>query len=108
MSHPELDQLTRQAEKLNLEEKRLLLERIFALIEAQEAMLKSAVNEEDVTWTKEELEELLTPEEPLTGEEMIAQGYFGGWEAMGIEDGAEWVNQLRARSKARRKKKLEW
>lgn len=58
----------------------------------------------DVTWTDEELAELLKPQKPLTGKEIVEQGYIGGWEDMGIEDSVEWL----AQQKAKRRKKYQW
>ena len=43
-------------------------------------------NEDDVTWTEEELAELLKPQKPLTGKEMVEGGFIGGWEHKQIDD----------------------
>ena len=58
----------------------------------------------DLVWTDEELAELLTPRPPLTGQEMVEQGYIGGWEDLGIEDSVEWLEQ----QKAKRRTKHQW
>lgn len=108
MTNHEFELLAEQVEKLDLEQQKLLFLKIQQLIEIQEESLRMTPDTTLNTWTQEELEELLAPEEPLTGQEMIEQGYFGGWEDMGIEDGAEWVNAQRALSKAKRKKKIGW
>ncbi|MEM9954282.1 MAG: hypothetical protein AAF846_21915 [Chloroflexota bacterium] len=57
---------------------------------------------EDVTWTDEEIAELLRPK-PLTGKEMIEQGFFGGWEHKNIDDPVTFLKQQRAN---RRKNKF--
>lgn len=59
---------------------------------------------DELTWTDEELTELLKPKKPLTGKEMVEQGYVGGWEDMGIEDSVEWL----AQQKAKRRNKYQW
>ncbi|MCI0711636.1 MAG: hypothetical protein L0154_15885 [Chloroflexi bacterium] len=103
MTDHEFDLLTKQVEKLDYQHQLLLVERLVALIEQHERFSQT----ED-TWTAEELAELLKPQKALTGKEMVEQGFIGGWEDMGIEDGAEWVNQQKALRKAKRKKKLRW
>jgi hypothetical protein len=103
MTDHELDLLTRQVEKLTPHEQLLLIERIVALLKSHEGQHDVIT---DQVWDKEELAALLEPEEALTGREMVEQGYTGGWEDMGITDGAEWVNQQKAKRKARRKKKF--
>ncbi|NDJ77108.1 MAG: hypothetical protein GYB65_12710 [Chloroflexi bacterium] len=55
----------------------------------------------DLTWTEDELAEILRPTEPLTGQEIVEQGFIGGWEDLGIEDSVAWL----AQQKASRKKK---
>lgn len=62
------------------------------------------VTNDDLAWTAEELAELLKPKEPLTGKEMVEQGYIGGWEDMGIEDSVAWL----AQQKAKRRNKYQW
>ena len=73
---------------------------------------EAVIVDDDIAWTDEELAELLKPKEGLTGKEIVekhlASGAIGSWSDMGIEDGAEWVNQQKAIRKARRKQKLEW
>ena len=106
MTNHEFDLLTRQVEQLDYQHQLLLIERLISLIESYERAAKS--EDIDVSWTDEELAELLTPKKALTGKEMVEHGYIGGWEDMGIEDGAVWINQQKALKKAKRKKKLEW
>lgn len=105
MTKQEFDLLTRQVEQLDYQHQLLLIERLMSLIESHEQATKS---KDDVMWTDEELSELLTPKQTLTGKEMVEQGYVGGWEDMGIQDGAAWVNQQKALRKAKRKKKFDW
>ena len=105
MTNHEFDLLTRQVEQLDYQHQLLLIERLILLIESHE---RASMPEEGVTWTDEELAELLTSKQALTGKEMVEQGYIGGWEDMGVEDGAAWVNQQKALRKAKRKKKLQW
>lgn len=60
------------------------------------------------TWTDEELADLLTPKPSLTGrqivEKHITSGAIGSWSDEGIVDGAEWVQQQRAKHR----KKYQW
>jgi hypothetical protein len=71
---------------------------------------QAIVHEEDVavaddqTWTDEELAELLTPKEPLTGKQIVEKGLLGAWKDMGIEDSVEWLAQQRAK----RRRKFQW
>jgi len=53
------------------------------------------VPDESVTWTEEELEELLKPVPPMTGKEIIEAGLAGGWADEDIVDGATWVEEQR-------------
>lgn len=62
------------------------------------------VADDDVTWSDEEIAELLKPKKPLTGKEMVEQGLVGGWEDKGIEDSVEWLEQ----QKARKRNKHRW
>ncbi len=59
---------------------------------------------EDVTWTDEEIKELLTPREPLTGKQIAEKGLLGGWKDMGITDSLEWLEEQRAK----RRNKFTW
>ncbi len=94
-----LQEISEQAQKSVDEILMLLLNRFgHTVIEADET------NEEDATWTDEELAELLQPKEPLTGKEMVEQGLIGGWEDMGITDSVAWLEEQRAK----RRKKFEW
>jgi hypothetical protein len=97
MTKQELEQLTKQVEELDYEQQLLLIERLITLIENYERTIAEDENE----WTEEELAELLKPKKPMTGKEMVAAGLYGGWEDIGIEDGAEWVNQQKAIRKAK-------
>lgn len=65
----------------------------------------------DEAWEIEELEALFTRDpdgRPLTGKEIyergLASGAIGGWADDDIQDGAEWVNQ----QKAKRADKHQW
>ncbi len=58
----------------------------------------------DQTWTAEELADVFKPQKPLTGKEMVEQGFIGGWEDMGIQDSVEWL----AQQKAKRRAKNQW
>ena len=49
-----------------------------------------------------EPEELLRSE-PMTGAEIIAAGLTGTWADLGIEDGAEWVNEQKRKRRERNK-----
>lgn len=70
--------------------------------EAQE--MEPTVSADDEPWTDEELAELLTPKEPLTGKEIVEKGLLGAWKDMGITDSVEWLEQQRAK----RRKKYQW
>jgi len=56
---------------------------------------------EDVTWTDEELDELLKPHKPLTGKQIVEKhlktGVIGSWADMGITDSVEWLKEQRAK-----------
>lgn len=53
-------------------------------------------------WSSEEVARALKVE-AMTGAEIVAAGFTGGWEGEGIADGAEWVDrQRRARREQRR------
>jgi mRNA-degrading endonuclease RelE of RelBE toxin-antitoxin system len=64
--------------------------------------------ENDVTWTDEELDELLKPKKALTGKEIVekhlATGVIGRWSDMGITDSVEWLEEQRAK----RRNKYQW
>lgn len=51
--------------------------------------------------TDAELDELMRPQ-PMTGAEIVAAGLTGGWQDVGIEDGAAWVEEVRRKRKERR------
>ncbi len=59
---------------------------------------------EFVPFDEDELEELR--DGPRTGEQMVKQGFVGGWEHMEIEDSAAWVQAQR--EKARKRRGLDW
>ena len=98
-----LEKLAQQAEKSVDEMLDWLLNQYSQPIEQNDE-----INSEDVTWTDEEIEALLTPKKALTGKEIVEKhlktGVIGSWADMGIEDGAEWVNQQREK----RRKKYQW
>lgn len=50
--------------------------------------------EQEPPLTVEEIRAFLDME-PLTGAEIVKRGLVGGWEDMGIEDGATWVRDMR-------------
>jgi hypothetical protein len=52
--------------------------------------------------TDEEVAEL-TRIEPMQPAEIVAAGLLGGWEHLGITDGAEWVNEQKRKRRERRK-----
>ncbi len=94
-----LQEISQQAHK-SVDEILLLLLNNFGhtVIESDEP------TQDDVTWTEEELAELLKPQKPLTGKEMVDGGFIGGWEDMGITDSVEWVDKQRVK----RRKKFDW
>lgn len=51
--------------------------------------------------TDEELTEMMHAKR-LSPAEAVAQGIIGAWVNLGIEDGAAWVNEQKAKRKARR------
>jgi hypothetical protein len=55
---------------------------------------------EERPWTREEIEELLQPN-PQTGSEIAKSPAIGSWSHLGIEDSAEYVEQLRRQRKER-------
>jgi hypothetical protein len=101
MTYPELDQITRQVEKLKPYEQLLLMERIIALLRSQTIDLAEDDNLEIETWEREELEQLLNDNRPMTTQEIVVAGLFGGWEDLEIEDSLAWVKQQRAKTRTR-------
>lgn len=67
----------------------------YAVIQADQT------SEEAEAWTEEELVELFKPRKPLTGKQIVEKhlktGVIGSWADEEISDGAEWVNQQKAR-----------
>ena len=63
----------------------------YAVIDADQ----SAVDD-DVTWTEEELVELIKPKTPLTGKQIIEGGFIGGWEHKNIDDPVAFLEKQRA------------
>lgn len=90
------DEVVEAALQLSDFEKARLMERLAA------AVKESLQGEpsEDETWTDEELA-ALSQITPMTGAEIVAAGLVGGWQDLGIEDGAEWVNDQKRRRKVR-------
>ncbi len=72
-------------------------------IEVKLPVAEDAIAWEDRPWMEDELEELLRPEPPMTGAEIVAAGLTGGWEHLGIEDSVEWLNEQKRRRKEQRK-----
>lgn len=66
------------------------------------AAITSSEHDDDL-WTDEEIEEMMRPK-PLTGQQMVEQGYIGGWEHKGITDSQEWLEQQRAKRRQRHSK----
>jgi hypothetical protein len=61
--------------------------------------------ENDVTWTDEELDELLKPKKALTGKEIVEGGFISGWEHMNIDDPVVFLERQRVN---RKKNKFSW
>lgn len=93
-----LQEVSQQAQK-SVDEILLLLLNNFGhtIIEADKA------TQEAETWTDEELAQLLKPQKPLTGKEMVEGGFIGGWEHKQIDDPVAFLEQQRAN---RRKNKF--
>lgn len=90
MTHPTIDRLAEQIKKLPREDQLLLIERIAAGLRSQPTVTDETsasederVAHDDLTWTDEELAELLKPSKPLTGraivEKHLASGVIGSW-----------------------------
>jgi hypothetical protein len=102
MSDTELNQVVELALKLTVSEQAKLLERIAAHL-AHEVDDLGPETDERLTWTDEELNELLKPGTPKTGKEIVAMiksGAFGtsAWSDMvnpHITDSVDWVKALR-------------
>ena len=90
-----LEDLSAQTE-LSIDEVLLRLLDNQTIVEPEPANM----DDEDVTWTDEEIAEMLKPKKPLTGKEMVEGGFIGGWEDMGIEGLTQ--------QKAKRRKKYQW
>ncbi|MBC7871009.1 MAG: hypothetical protein H7Y09_09245 [Chitinophagaceae bacterium] len=73
-------------------------------IEVKFRVVQDEIPWEDRPWTEEGLAELLRPETPMTGAEIVAAGLTGGWEHLGIEDSVEWLNE----QKRKRHEKRKW
>jgi hypothetical protein len=81
-----MDDISRKAEERGLTEDTL-------------SELLSA-DEEHLPLTDEEVAALMEVE-PMTGAEIVAAGLTGGWEDLGITDGAEWVNAQKRKRRAK-------
>ena len=77
------------------------LERI-TLIERLAASFAATVRDQSQPLSEPELAELMRVE-PLSPEEIAAQGLLGTWADQGVEDGAEWVNERKRQRQERRK-----
>lgn len=100
-NHHPFDDVLEAALALTTQEQLRLVERVIATVNAQLTAPSQEVDDQPLS--EEELAELLRIE-PLTGTEIVARGLLGGWEDMGITDGAEWVNE----QKNNRRKKFDW
>ena len=116
MSDHELELLTSQVEKLTPHEQLLLIERIVALLKRNPVTHKEKyeLDSED-SWTEEELaelKELISSQQALSGKEIVEKhttlGNIGSWADMGITDGAEWVNQQKAKRRSEKGKSHQW
>jgi hypothetical protein len=101
MTDQQLEHLTEQVEKLSPDEQLMLIERIAALLRTRAGQPKERPQAEDETWDEEELRQLLNDNHPMTTQEIVEAGLFGGWEDMGIEDSLVWVEQQRAKTRNR-------
>lgn len=52
-------------------------------------------------WSEAEIQQLLAIE-PMTGEEIVAGGYSGGWQDLNITDSQKWVAEQRSIRKEQR------
>jgi hypothetical protein len=100
MSAIQFDDVFEQAVQLSSAEQARLIERLAGLM--RETMISPQPQDTEV-WTDEQRAAMLTPE-PLSGAEVIAMGLVGTWAEMGIEDGADWVNE----QKRKRREKFDW
>lgn len=99
MSDLEFEDVLSHALQLSPAEQARLVEHLAASMRA--ALDRNHVPESfEASWTAEEVIELMKIE-PLTGAEIIAAGLTGGWEDMGITDGAEWVNEQKRKRRAK-------
>jgi hypothetical protein len=78
-----------------------------AMIEALAASFREEVKDTDDTPLTLEEVRALSNVNPLTPEQVIAMGLIGSWSHLGIKDGAEWVNQHKAKRQVRRKWSLD-
>ena len=86
-------------DSLSSEEKQLVVAHITG-----ESKVDTSTSPDDLVLNQEELAELLTPKEPLSGRQIVEAGLLGGWKDLGIEDSVAWVEQQRAR----RREKHRW
>lgn len=92
-NHTTLAVIEELANQLSAADKVRLIQRLSAQVIED---LNPPANDGDAEeWTPEELEELLSPGEPLTGREIVARGLAGGWKDMGIEDSVAWLEEQR-------------
>jgi hypothetical protein len=100
---PEFHRALSEALKLSPFERMAMIEELAASFKDELATSSELPSEEDrPPFTAEELAEL-TKVEPLPPAEVVALGLLGTWADMGIEDGAEWVNQQKQKRRERRK-----
>ena len=105
MSKTTFKHVLEQALELEPEEQLHLAEELTGRIRVLIAQRKSSVpnrDSEETPLSEAELTELLRSE-PMTGAEIVAAGLTGTWADLGIEDGAEWVNEQKRKRRERNK-----
>lgn len=88
-----VDDILEQVKLLSPQDRRELAWRLLAM--AAEPIT------EEISWTDEEIESLLTVE-PMTGQAIVEAGLTGGWRDLNIPDGALWVEARRRKRRERR------
>lgn len=105
MTNQDVDLLAKQFEaqvgQLSQSEQLLFIERIIAFMRSQATSQTETTLAEPETWDSEELQQLLSDNHPMTTQEIVEAGLFGGWEDMQIQDSLEWVQRQRAKTRGR-------
>ena len=102
MATQQFEQISKMAKSLDTSEQLLLVEQLIAWIRSKRDMTtEEDMQSEPEIWNEDELRQLLDDNQPMTTQEFLEAGLFGGWEDVGIEDSVKWVEEQRAKTRDR-------